>query len=89
EHLGESYDDAISAGYSFANAREYLLITGFHKFIKSKFMDKKAWTRTSTLWSDGYLVDGSWLDAIRGLKLRGGARVHRLAGGGPRELILA
>ncbi|MCP4355785.1 MAG: hypothetical protein GY793_09190, partial [Proteobacteria bacterium] len=46
EHLGESYDDAISAGYSFANAREYLLITGFHKFIKSKFMDKKAWTRT-------------------------------------------
>ena len=89
EHLGESYDDAISAGYSFTNAREYLLITGFHKFIMNKFMDKKGWTRTSSLWSGGDLVYGGWNDVGSELKLSGGSRGGRSSGRGPRELVLA
>ena len=89
ENLGKSYDDAMVAGYPFANAREYLLITGFHKFINDKFMDKKGWTRTSSLWSDGELVIGDGDVSGGGLRLSSGHRDSHNPDFGSRELFLA
>ena len=87
-HRNKSYDDAVAAKMTFANAKEYLLMTGFHKFTKGYFMDKKGWTRTASLWVDGYLVGGRWSDASSGLCLSNGVRGYGNAGSGPRELFL-
>lgn len=87
-HLGKSYDDATAEKMIFANSVEYLLMTGLHKFEKSHFMDKKGWTRTSSLWSDGDLVGGGWGDSSRRLCLNCGIRDNRISGNGPRQLIL-
>ena len=88
EHLGKSYDDAVAAKVVFANAKEYLLMTGFHKFTKGYFMDKKGWTRTASLWSDGCLVGGGWRGDDSGLWLGSGGRDYRRSDSGPRELFL-
>lgn len=88
DHRNKSYDDAVAAKMTFANAKEYLLMTGFHKFTKGYFMDKKSWTRTSSLWLDGCLVGGSWCDDDSELCMSYGGRDGRRAGRGPRELFL-
>lgn len=88
KHRGKSYDDAVEEKMTFANAKEYLLMTGFHKFTKGYFMDKQGWTRTSSIWSGGGLVDGGWREGDSGLWLYGGDRGYRYSGRGPRELFL-
>ena len=87
-HLGKSYDDAMAEKMIFANSVEYLLMTGLHKFEKDFFMDKKGWTRTSSLWSVGFLVLGGWDDSDHGLYLGSGLRGNRDSDDGPRQLIL-
>lgn len=87
-HLGKSYDDAMAIKMIFANPKEYLLMTGFHNFTKMHFMDKKGWTRTSSLWSSGGLVYGDWGDDRSELRLGYGNRADRGADDGPRELVL-
>ena len=88
QHLGKSYDDAIASGMLFLNAKEYLLVSGFHRWLKGHFMDKKGWTRTSSLWSDGFLVRGRWFEALRSLYLSDGYRGYCRPEDGPRELFL-
>ncbi len=43
---------------TFMNAKEYLLVTGFHRFVEGKFMDSDGWTRTSSIWTDRNIVSG-------------------------------
>ncbi|MDO8591137.1 MAG: hypothetical protein Q7R65_04150 [bacterium] len=88
-HLGKSYDDAMAQKMTFLNPKEYLLASGFHRFVKNYFMDRKGWTRTSSLWSDGYLVDGYWSDADAKLYLSIGFRDGCYPDCGPREAVLA
>lgn len=88
DHRNKSYNDAVAAKMTFANAKEYLLMTGFHKFTKGYFMDKKGWTRTSSLWLVGHLVCGSWRDVSSLLYMSRGLRDVRDADYGPRELFL-
>ncbi|OIO29126.1 hypothetical protein COX93_00580 [Candidatus Nomurabacteria bacterium CG_4_10_14_0_2_um_filter_30_12] len=88
EHLGKSYDDAMSVQMIFANPLEYLLLTLFHKWLNGKFMDVKGWTRTSSLWSGGVLVNGCWRSSDGKLRLGSGDHDNRGSGGGPRQLIL-
>jgi hypothetical protein len=88
-HLNKSYDDAMEVGMIFANPLEYPLMTAFHKFKHGKWMDEKeGWTRTSSLWSGGRLVSGSWFPGSQGLYLIDGARDYRNPFFGPRELFL-
>lgn len=88
-HRNKSYDDAMAQNLTFLNPKEYLLVNGFHNYTKRYFMDRKGWTRISSLWSDGCLVHGDWDDAGAELCLRGGLRDSRDPGGGPREAVLA
>lgn len=87
-YRGKSYNDAIAEKMTFANAKEYLLMTGFHKFTKGYFMDKQGWTRTSSIWSDGDLVDGGWDEGGSKLWLGSSDRDNRDSDDGPRELFL-
>lgn len=89
KHLGKSYDNSVAEGLNFANSIEYLLMTGFRQFVKGSFMDVKGWTRTSDLWSDGYLVSGCWSPDDSRLCLDDGNRSYRLPGRGPRELVFS
>lgn len=88
EHRDKSYNDAVAGGLTFANAKEYLLMTGFHKYIKGYFMDKKGWTRTSSLWLDGDLVYGGWSEGGSELELYYGSVDYGGSDSGPRELFL-
>jgi len=89
KHLGKSYDDAMTVNMTFMNPKEYLLATGFHRWVnKDHFMDVKGWTRTSSLWSGGRLVYGYWSLSVSGLCLDGGGRAGRRSDCGPRELFL-
>lgn len=88
KHLGKSYDDAMQANMTFMNPKEYLLATGFHRWLKDHFMDVKGWTRTSSLWSDGDLVYGRFDSGSSKLCLNDGDRDDRDPDGGPRELFL-
>lgn len=89
EHRNKSYDDATEEGMTFMNSKEYLLATGFHHWSNGHFMDVNGWTRTSSLWSDGYLVYGYWIPSDGELYLSHGYRDNRNPDGGPRELVLA
>ena len=89
EHHGKSYDDAAESKMLFMSAKEYLLATSFHRWSTGHFMDKKnGWTRTSSLWSDGSLVEGCWTEQDHGLVLGSGDRDDRDPSCGPRELFL-
>ncbi len=89
KHLGKSYDDAMAVNMTFMNPMEYLLATGFHRWLKDHFMDVKGWTRTSSLWSDGGLVCGYFYPCDGELYLFNGYRDSRSPDDGPRELVLA
>lgn len=88
KHLGKSYDDAVAESMKFMNAEEYIIFQAYYKFIKGDFADKKGWTRTSSLWSDGNLVGGCWDSGNSKLRLDDGYRDFRDADFGPRELSL-
>lgn len=88
KHLGKSYDDGMVENMTFMNPKEYLLATGFHRWLKDHFMDVKGWTRTSSLWSGGYLVDGRFFPGRGKLYLNYSDRDSRSPVGGPRELVL-
>lgn len=88
-HLGKSYEDAMAQGITFLNPKEYLLASGFHRYVKDHFMDRKGGTCTSSLWSDGYLVYGSFIPADVRLCLGGGLRDGRYPDDGPREAVLS
>lgn len=88
-HLGKSYDDGVAESMTFMNPKEYLLATGFHRWLKDHFMDAKGWTRTSSLWSDGHLVGGRFYPGGGWLCLFYGNRDFRNPDRGPRELVLA
>lgn len=89
KHLGKSYDDAMAVNMTFMNPKEYLLATGFHRWLnKDHFMDVKGYTRTSSLWSDGGLVNGYCHPSDGKLDLNDGNRDNRDSASGPRELFL-
>ncbi len=88
KHLGKSYDDGMVENMTFMNPKEYLLATGFHRWLKDHFMDVKGWTRTSSLWSVGRLVNGSFRPSNGELCLDDRHRDFRNPDGGPRELVL-
>lgn len=88
DHCGKSYNDAIGEQMVFANAKEYLLMTGFHKFTKGYFMDKNGWTHTSSLWSGGSLVCADWSGGESRLRVGSGLVDSRDSDRGPRQLIL-
>ena len=88
-HRNKSHDDGMAQNLIFLNPKEYLLASGFHRYIKGYFMDRKGWTRTSSLWSAGYLVLGSWNDASALLCLSFGSRDDRSPGRGLREAVFA
>lgn len=86
-HRNKSYDDAMAQNLIFLNPKEYLLVSGFHRYVSGHFMDRKGWTRTSSLWSGGFLVNGRWLDADAKLCLYDGYRDGRYSDDGPREAV--
>lgn len=88
-HRNKSYDDAMAQNLTFLNPKEYLLVSNFHRYTKGYFMDKKGWTRTSSLWSDGNLVYGYWNDAYALLCLDHGSRGYRHPDHGLREAVSA
>ena len=88
-HRNKSYDDAMGQNLTFLNPKEYLLASGFHRYTKKYFMDRNGWTRISSLWSDGYLVNGYWSDAYTGLCLSYGDRDNHAPDDGLREAVFA
>lgn len=90
-HLGKSYLDASSLKFPFANVKEYLLMTGFHKFTRGHFMDEEGRTLTSSLAPHRYPLSGEISDwpGPRELSLDHVTSVHfRHRVMGPRELFL-
>ena len=88
KHRNKSYNMAVAENLTFAKYREYLRMTGFHRYIKGYFMDRKGWTRTSSLWLDGCLVRGRRDDVHARLFAAGGNVFSTDPGGGPRQLFL-
>ena len=89
KHRNKSYNMAVAENLTFAKYREYLRMTGFHKFTKGYFMDKNGWTRTSSLWSDGCLVNGLWHDGLAKLYADYGNVDYTDPSNGPRQLFLS
>lgn len=88
EFLNTSFNQFIKVGLSFAGAKEYIAMQGVYKFVTGKWMDKKGWTRTTSLWPDGRLVCGDWCPSDSWLRLDGGDVSDRDSDGGPRQLVL-
>ncbi len=89
KHLGKSHDDAVKEGLTFLSAREYLLVTGFHRWKHQKWMDdEKGWTMVSSLWSVGYLMYGYWFPVNAELSLGHDYCDYRPPESGVRELFL-
>ncbi len=88
-HLGKSYNVFIKESVPFANAKEYLLMTGFKKFNENHFMDIKGWTRTTSLWSDGRLAGGCFDSNNSGLYMGNVGVADSSSDRGPRELVLS
>jgi len=86
--LNMSYNTAVERKILFMKYREYLRATGFHKYTKGYFMDRKGWTRTSSLWLYGCLVFGFWNDDFAGLYAFNSDVEHTNPGSGPRQLFL-
>lgn len=95
-HLGKSYFDAMMSGVIFMNAKEYLLVTGFHRWInKDHFMDMEGKTLTSSLWPEMFdypVVTGDFKsyhdDGLFSLYLEHEEKDSYNSGWGPRELVL-
>lgn len=87
-HKGKSYDDFLSEkDKTYMTARQYLLLA-IHVFKElGEHLDVKGWTRTSSLWSDGYLVHGSFRPTYREVCLSPGYRAYRNSDYGPREQL--
>ena len=87
-HRHKSYDDVMVQHIPFMNPKEYLLATGFHRYLIGYFMDRIGWTKTSSLWVDGHLVGGRWREASARLCLDSGLPDYRLPDDGLREVFL-
>lgn len=85
EHKGKSHNDFITESKKYMTLRQYLIL--FLQVYKttSEYLDVSGWTRTSDLWSDGYLVMGGWYSDRSGLCLSYGDRDYGHPGAGPRE----
>lgn len=88
EHKGKSYNDfSVEKDATYMTARQYLLLC-IHVFKETgEHLDVIGWTRTSSLWSDGCLVDGCFLPVDREVGLGHGGRDFRGPGCGPRASI--
>lgn len=89
EYRNKSYDDVADTRVLFLNAKEYLLVTGFHRWTKGYFMDIKGWTRTSSLQSTRQLFRGCWDQKSNQLCFHRSRRGCRYPSNGLRELVLA
>ena len=89
KHRKKSYNIAVAENLTFAKYREYLRITGFHRYTKGYFMDRKGRTKTSSLWLDGYLVCGRWPDDGARLYAAYGFVDYTHPDDGPRQLFLS
>lgn len=86
KHLGRSYNQYSIDGQTYMTIKEYMLV---HQFMWWKFnihLDEKGWTKTSTLDSDGYLMDGGWRGGR--FELYDDCCNWRNSGGGPRSVVL-
>jgi hypothetical protein len=86
QHKGKSYNDFSTEKTQYMIAAEYYLVAGFHKFVTGEWMDVNGWTRTATLWSDGYLLCAFWIPDSALLCANFGVRDYRGSGNGPREI---
>ncbi len=84
DHLGESYDQFSVDGKNYMTINEYMLTYQFMWWKFKTKLDKKGWTRTSTLGSDGRVMNGfsngDWF------KLIWNFRVGQHSVSGPREV---
>lgn len=87
EHRNKSYNDFMSENKSYMTTRQYLLLCIHVWETERKHLDIVGWTRTSSLWSDGYLVRGGWGEDDSKLCLDDGGCDYGNADGGPREQI--
>ncbi len=87
-HLGKPYNYAIDEKINFANSVEYLLMTGFHKFVTDYFLDRSNFTQTSSLWLDGKSVLGYFFDNKNSIYLNFSLCNSALFKQGLREIIL-
>ncbi len=88
EYRNKSYDDVAELGVLFLNIKEYLLVTGFHRWTKGYFMDIKGWTRTSSFQSSRYMFRGCWNKESDQLCLYRSRSGRRYPSNGLRELFL-
>lgn len=88
EHLGKSYDDFITEGVTYLTIDEYMLIEQFMWWKFKLHLDVKGWTRTTTLDSDGDVMDGSWDPDDGRCGLGYDYRVRRNADYGPRSAVI-
>ena len=65
----DSYNKAVIKGYPFMSVKEYLLMTGFHKFITGSYIKERGLTRTSSLWNENYNVTMKYHSNIGALQL--------------------
>lgn len=86
-HIGKSYDVFISEDKKYLNLRQYLFLFIAKYKATGKYLDVKGWTHTSSLWSGGRVVGGSWDPDGRKLYLSFGFRDYRNSDYGPREQI--
>lgn len=88
KHTNKSYDEILAEGTRFANPKECLLMTGYHKFITGKFMSRKSFTRTLTRWLDGTPIGVDFREEEGTLKLGNGSTDIHCTYHGPREIDL-
>ncbi len=88
EFLNTSFNQFIKMDLPFASAKEYIAMQGVYKFATGKWMDKKGWTRTTSLWSGGKLVIGRWDPFNSGLELGCDYVSNQSSVYGPRQLVL-
>jgi hypothetical protein len=86
EHRNKSYNDFMSEkDTSYMTMRQYLLLCIYVWETEKQHLDVIGWTRTSSLWSDGRLVDGYWFGGLSGLRLDDGSVGNRNSDCGPRQ----
>ena len=89
EYIGKSYNETVAMfpDKKFMTIRQYLILVVYVWETENKHLDIKGWTRTSSLWSDGYLVLCIWHDAYTALYLTHGSRDYHSPHYGFREAV--
>jgi hypothetical protein len=70
---------------SYMTMRQYLLLCIYVWETEKQHLDVIGWTRTSSLWSVGRLVDGRWYGGGSWLRLDDDDVGGRDSGDGPRQ----